>query len=82
MMAPNENVQTHTTRELSTIDSVGMKITEIGRRALDRFLPPERREEAFAKIQAFVFANPKLSVCISSKTRPDKGADKKHRRPF
>lgn len=53
---------TATTESLSTLDAFTTNLTTSAKSTLDRFFTPEQRQNLRDKIEAFVQANPKLSV--------------------
>lgn len=57
-----ETITGATSGALSTLDALSNNIGTWTQDILDRFFPPEQREALLAKIEAFVFANPKVSV--------------------
>ena len=62
--AAQDKVHGYTSDALSTVDASVANITEWGQGLLDRFFPPEQRAAVWARLQEFMLANPKLSVCI------------------
>ena len=62
--AVSDKAQSYTSGLLGTIQGFASKITAWGQGLLDRFFPPKQRAELLAKLQAFMLANPKLSVSL------------------
>lgn len=63
-----DKIQGATTGILGSIEGWGNWITAKGKAMLDRVFPPEMRAAFLAKLQAFMLANPKLSVSIHDDT--------------
>lgn len=57
-----EKVKTATDSALGTVQNVGSKVAAKGQSIVDSIFPPEKRQAFLAKLQAFMLANPKLSV--------------------
>lgn len=57
-----DKIQSATTGILGSIEGWGNWITAKAKAMLDRVFPPETRAAFLAKLQAFMLANPKLSV--------------------
>ena len=62
--AAQSKVQDTTSDALSTLDAFATNISGWARGLLDRFIPAEKRAELLAKLQEFMLANPKISVCL------------------
>lgn len=60
----SENAVTVTSGIASTLEGWGAQAMEWVQGILDRFITPEQRATILAKLQEFMLANPKLSVCL------------------
>ena len=58
-----EKAEGYTSGIMSSLQGWGSMIVSWGQGVLDRFIPPEQRATILAKIQDFMLANPKISVC-------------------
>ena len=63
-----DKVQGYTSGILGGIEGYANKAKEWGMGLVDRFFPPEQRATVLAKIQEFMLANPKISVCLNLPT--------------
>lgn len=55
---------------LSTVSNVAGDLKLKAQNVLDNLFPPEKRAEIFARIQAFIVQNPKVSVSHSTSILP------------
>lgn len=61
----HEKVKTTTDSILGGLESYGSKISSKVKGMVDYVFPPDKRASFLSKLQAFMLANPKLSVCRS-----------------
>ena len=61
-----EKVKTTTDSILGGLESYGSKISSKVKGMVNYVFPPDKRASFLSKLQAFMLANPKLSVCTSA----------------